>query len=286
MSQNNEESFIEKVKHLMSQVSIKTYLYALLVIGAIILIISNVKLGNKDYIVKKNSDKECRDPYGKIIKIDPQKGEGCVDIFGAAKDYGIDLGYIDTTTNTNTDNIKNENLTVNMSQDLALTNVYLEQNNITDPEEKGKFLANVILDYKNNTQTDTYTISNIDTSRTENKTSYTEYYNELTNTFNDYNTKIKNFSKSGTAKDLIGINKSFIDDLLKISATKSGAIYQVRLLNLIDKQNTYLNSLITIDTDPFKFLVLGGEDYTNSFSKEMSNINIDFKNYFNNLGIK
>lgn len=281
-----ENNFIEKIKHLLSQVSIQTYLYALLAIGAIILIVSNARLGNKNYIVNKNSDTECRDPHGKVVKIDPSKGEGCVDIFGAAQDYGIDLGYIDNTNISNTDTKKDENLTVSMSQDLALTNVYLEQNGITNPEEKGRFLSDIILNYKNDAMANVYTISNLNTSRNEDSSSYNEYYNDLTAAFTDYNTKIKNFGKNSTVNDLIGINKSFIDDLLKISTTKSGAKYQVELLNLLENQNTYLKSLTTIDSDPIRFLVLGGEEYMTSFNKEMNKINSDFKKYFNNLGIK
>lgn len=285
MPENSNNIYIEKIKHLLSQVSIQTYLYALLAIGAIVLIVSNTRLGNKDYLVNKNSSEECRDPRGQTIKIDPSKGEGCIDIFGAARDYGIDLSYMDTnnpSANANNDG----NMTVNMSQDLALTNIYLEQNGITNPEEKGYFLSNVILGYKNNIQTDFYTISNLDISRNEDSASYNEYYNDLTKAFNDYNSKMKNFGKNSNVNDLIGINKSFIDTLLKISAPRSGAIYQIELLNLIEKQNTYLNSLTTIDSDPFKFLVLGGEDYMISFKKDLSKVDSDFKKYFNNLGIK
>lgn len=280
-----ENKLIEKIKHLLSQVSIHTYLYALLVIGAIVLIVSNTKLGNKDYLINKNSDQVCRDPHGKVIKIDPNKGEGCVDIFGAAKDYGIDLSSVDTN-NPGVNENSEGNLTVDMSQDLALTNIYLDQNGITDPTEKGRFLTNVILSYKNNIQSDSYTVSNLDLSRGEDTASYKEYYNDLTKAFNDYNSKMKNFGKSDTVKDLITINKSFIDALLKISATRSGAIYQVEILNLIEKQNTYLSSLTTIDSDPFKFLALGGEDYMTYFNKDMNKVGSDFKKYFNNLGIK
>ncbi len=285
MSQDRVNNLIEKIKHLLSQMSIQTYLYALLAIGAIILIVSNARLGNKDYLVTKNKSDECRDPRGKTIKIDPSKGEGCVDIFGAAKDYGIDLSYVDTN-NPSVNGSSEGNVTINMSQDLALTNIYLDQNGITDPTEKGRFLTNVILSYKNNIQSDSYTVSNLDLSRNENSASYKEYYNDLTNAFNDYNSKMKNFGKSDTAKDLIAINKSFIDALLKISATRSGAVYQIEILNLIEKQNTYLSSLTTIDSDPFKFLALGGEDYMASFNKEMSRVSSDFKKYFSNLGIK
>lgn len=279
MSQNNEESFIEKVKHLMSQVSIKTYLYALLVIGAIILIINNVKLGNKDYIVKKNSDTECRDPYGKIIKIDPQKGEGCVDIFGAAKDYGIDLGYIDTTTNTNTDNIKNENLTVNMSQDLALTNVYLEQNGIIDDTKKGELFYKIIENYKNNSNENRYTINDLKIIDNTNKEDIILYRKNIYLVILYYLTETKNISDFDMKKK-ISFNKGIINNLIKIPAIEEGSVYQLKLINLLAEQNSYFDATNKINTDPIRYLTIGGDNYINDFKTELESIIDGFDTIF------
>lgn len=303
MSQNDGSNFIEKLKHLISQVSIQTYLYALLAIGAIILIVGNTKLGNKDYIVNKNSDTECRDARGKIVKIDLSKGEGCIDIFGAAKDYGIDLGYIDNTNpavNTNSDS----NMTYDMSKDLILTNIYLEQNGITDPTTKGKILANVVSGYSNQISEKVYTKADLNLSREENKSSYISYYNDIANEIIKYNSDIQNYNITHTAdnisglsdsalldkvktnmNELIKINNDFINALISIPATNSGSVHQLKIINLISNQNVYLGSLGDIASDPMKYLALGGDNYLKQFNTDFKNSVTEFIKYFTNLGI-
>lgn len=302
MSQNNDNLFIEKVKHLLSQVSIQTYLYALLAIGAIILIVSNARLGNKSYLVNKNSDTECRDPHGKIIKIDPSKGEGCVDIFGAAKDYGINLDNTISSSNNYTDS--SNNLTFDMSKDLILTNIYLNQNGITDPAVKGQILANVVNGYSSQLVGKIYTKPDLNLSREENKTAYVSYYNDIANAVIKYNTNIKNYNITHTAtnlssasdsalldqvktnmNDLIKINNDFINTLISISATNSGSLYQLNLINLISNENVYLQSLGNISGDPMKYLALGGDGYLTKFQTHFKNSINAFDKYFISLGI-
>lgn len=303
MSQNEENQFLDKVKHLLSQISIQTYLYALLAIGAIVLIVSNARLGNKGYLVNKNSDKECRDPHGTIVKIDPSKGEGCIDIYGAAKDYGIDLSYIDS--NTPAINTSNDNLTLDMSKDLILTNIYLDQNGITDPTQKGKILAGVVSGYSSQISRKDYTKGDLNLSRGENKDAYAAYYNDIANAIIKYNNDIKNYNATHNntnnistsndnalldqiktnMNDLIKINNDFNMSLLSIPATNSGSIYQLKLINLISKENTYLESLGDISSDPMKYLALGGDTYLKTFYTSFQNYTNDFIKYFKGLGI-
>ena len=303
MSQNEENQFLEKVKHLLSQISIQTYLYALLAIGAIILIVNNARLGNKDYLVNKNSETMCRDPLGKTIKIDPSKGEGCIDIFGAAKDYGIDLSYIDNTKpNANTGN--DNNITYDMSKDLILTNIYLDQNGITDSTTKGKILANVVSSYSSQISGKIYTKSDLNLSREENKNSYISYYNDIANAIIKYNSDITDYNTIHTAdnisslsdnalldrvktnmNELIKINNDFINTLISIPATNSGSVYQLKIINLLSNQNVYLESLGDIFGDPMKYLVLGGDAYLKKVNSDFENTMNDFINYFKSLGI-
>ncbi|MBP9765700.1 MAG: hypothetical protein KBD12_00505 [Candidatus Pacebacteria bacterium] len=283
MQENN--SFKDKIRHLLEQVSLQTYFYAILAIGAIILIVSNARLTNKTYVVNKNSSTECKDPHGRIIEIDPSNGEACVNIFGAAKDYGIDLSYINQD-NSITENANSINTnTFDLSKDIVLTNLYLEQNNVTDPVEKGKVFAKIITDYKNQITSDTYTLDNLNTKRPENAKSYKEYYDAFTKVCDDYNNKIKS-SENNNLEELTKINDSFIQDLLAVQATSVGGKYQIELINLIANQNKYLSSLKNIDTDPNKFLVLGGEGYTDTFSKKIEAVNSNIKKYFSSVGIK
>lgn len=304
MSQIDQNKFIEKIKHLLSQVNIQTYLYAILAIGAIILIVSNARLGNKSYLVNKNSDTECRDPHGKIIKIDGSKGEGCVDIFGAAKDYGVDLSYIDNSNpNSNTNNTDN-NMTLDMSKDLILTNIYLDQNGVTDPTVKGKILANVISGYSNQIAGKVYTKADLNLSREENKAAYVSYYNDIVNAIIKYNSDIKNYNISHTAtnlsgasdsalldqvktnmNDLIKINNDFINTLISIPATNSGSQYQLKLINVISNENVYLESLGNISSDPMKYLALGGDSYLTKFQTDFKNSVSGFDKYFIGLNI-
>ena len=304
MSKNEENVFMEKVKHLLSQISIQTYLYGLLAIGAIVLIVSNARLGNKGYLVSKNSDTECRYPRGTIVKIDPSKGEGCIDIYGAAKDYGIDLSYIDSnspTANTGSDN----NLTLDMSKDLILTNIYLDQNGITDPTQKGKILAGVVSGYSSQISGKVYTKGDLNLSREENKNAYAAYYNDIANAIIKYNSDIKNYNTTHNSNsnlstsndnalldqiktnmsDLIKINNDFSRTLLSIPATNSGSQYQLKLINLISDENTYLESLGNVSGDPMKYLTLGGDTYLKSFYTDFQNYTNDFIKYFKGLGI-
>jgi len=280
MSQNNDNSFIEKIRHLLSEVNIQTYLYALLAIGAIVLIVSNAKLGNKNYLVNKNSDTECRDVHGKIIKIDPSKGEGCVDIFGAAKDYGIN---IDNTVNSNNNYTNNSsNLTFDMSKDLVFTNIYLEQNGVTDPEEKGKILNNIVQNYKDNYTKDQYTINDLTVTTMNDKNSIDLYRKNIYLIIVYYLTQSKNI-KEDDFDTRITFNNDIINNLLKIEATDEGANYQLKLINLLAEQNSYFDSINKIGIDPMKYLTLDGNNYMSDFKTKLGSIIDDFDNYFTNI---
>ena len=65
-----------------------------------------------------------------------------------------------------------------------------------------------------------------------------------------------------------------------------GSSFELQTQLLIANQNKYLSSLKNIDTDPNKFLVLGGEGYTDTFSKKIEAVNSNIKKYFSSVGIK
>lgn len=281
MPEDKNNLYIEKIKHLLSQISIQTYLYALLVIGAIVLIISNTNLGKRDYLVNKNSSQECRDVRGQTIKIDPSKGEGCIDIFGAARDYGIDLSYTDTNNSNNDYANDSSNLTFDMSKDLILTNIYLEQNGVTGSTEKGKIFNNIIQDYKNSYIKDKYSISDLQLTRNKDKDSISAYRQEIYIIILSYLSQTKQINPNEINLDsTISFNTKIIDTLLTTSATDEGAIYQLKFINLLNSANVYFNSINKIAVDPVKYLASGGDTYMYNFKTQLESIINDFDNYF------
>ncbi len=308
---NNKEGFLDKIKEVLSHVSIKTYLYGILTTVVLIFIIIQTKSNDKNYLLNTNNgNTPCKDIYGDAVKIDEKNNEGCIDIYGAAKDFGIDLtGSQNGNTGNQVDYINNpnNNFTYDLSQDLVLTSLYLQQNGVTDDATRGKVLADVLSTYKNQVTGNLQTINSLNITRAENYDSYQNYLNDIVKAFDKYNTdsanhekKYRNFdaakltvNSDGTLPEgvlnqlngIINMNTDFINSLISIPATNIGASYQLQIINLLENQNAYLKSIIYLQTDPMKYLVLGGDDYLNNFQKNYTKIIDDFINYFNGLGI-
>lgn len=309
---NNKQGFLDKIKEILGHVSIKTYLYAILTTVVLIFIVIQTKSNDKNYLINTNNDNTpCRDIYGNTVKINDKNNEGCIDIYGAAKDFGIDLtGSKNGNTGNQIDyvNNPNNNFTYDLSQDLVLTSLYLQQNGVTDDATRGKVLADVLSTYKNQVVGNLQTVNSLNITRAENYDSYQSYFSDIVKAFDKYNTdsknhdnKYKNFdatkltvNSDGTLpadilnqlNGIINTNTNFINSLISIPATTIGASYQLEIINLLENQNAYIKSIIYLQTDPMKYLVLGGDDYLSNFQKEYTK-NIDnFINYFSNLGIK
>jgi hypothetical protein len=303
---NSENSFLNKTKHLLQQVSIKTYLYGILVMVVLIFILTQTKSNNKNYL-SDNKNNTCRDIYGNMVTIDPKNGESCIMIDQIAKDYGIDLSGTKYDTNSDYVNNPNNNLTYDLSQDLIMTNLYLQQNGVTDEVTRGKVLADVLLKYKAQAEGNIQTLSALNVTREENFNSYQEYYNQVSSAFQKYGEKISEsinkyksidnsklvLNSDGTMPNVVSdqINKKInanlelINSLISIPATVGGASYQLEIINLLEEQNAYMQSLIKIQTDPMKFLALGGDNYLNNFETSFTKAINDFLNYFKSLGV-
>ena len=305
---NDKESFLDKARYLLQQVSIKTYLYGILVVIVLVFILIQTKSNDKNYLTTDNKISTCRDIYGNVVTINPENGETCIMIDQIAKDYGIDLSGTKYDTNTDYVNNSNNNLTYDLSQDLIMTNLYLQQNGVNDNVTRGKVLAEILTKYKDEASGNLQTISALNVTRGEDSTSYQNYYNEIYTAFQKYNkevvdsaNKYKNLNNSkltinsdGTfpsavtenINNIININSELINSLISIPTTVAAANYQLEIINLLENQNAYMKSLLNIQTDPMKFLALGGENYLTNFSKSYSDAVNNFMGYFKNLGIK
>jgi len=278
------EKIGEKIRKLLSETSLKTFLYGILIVGILIAVLFLSKENNKyGYTMTNSKDQTCYDADGNQISA---PGKYCLDIAGAAKDYGLNLN---DSSNTNTaidyTNDPNNNLTLDMSQDLILTNLYLKQNGVTDPTDRGKILAKIITNYQDSAQGKVYTVKDLNLNRGEDINSIKSYKQDLYNAFSKYNTDLKN-NKSTDVSTYLSINNNFINSLISIPATKSGSEYQLRTLNLISNLNAYISSIPDVYSDPVKYLALGGDNYLDTFNKTILKINSDMEIYFNKFGVK
>lgn len=274
-----ENKYIQKIRNFLQSINIKTFIYAILAIAVMIIAVMNVKLGNKNYLTNKNSNTQCRDVHGNIITIDPNKGEGCVDIFGAAKDYGINLDNISGETNSNTYQSANNNLTYDMSKDLILTNIYLEQNGVTDDTEKGKILSNIIKDYKNDYTKDQYFLYDLKINKNYTQDFLNSYRKSIYLLIIYYLNESKLYSQNTDI--LITLNENTIKNLLNTESPYETAEYQLRLINLLNNENIFLKSIKNTNSDPVKYLALGGNTYIENFKTSLSAVIDDFDTYFN-----
>lgn len=304
---NGKESFLDKARYLLQQVSIKTYLYGILVIIVLVFILIETKSNNKNYLSTSSKNNSCRDIYGNVITINPKNGESCIMIDQIAKDYGIDLSGTKYDSGTDYVNNPNNNLTYDLSQDLIMTNLYLQQNGVTDEVTRGKVLAEVLTKYKDQASGNTQTISALNVTRGEDPASYQNYYNEINAAFQKNNkavvdamNKSKKLSDSqlvlnsdGTIpstvsdqiNETININSELINSLISIPATVGGAHYQLDIINLLENQNAYMQAMMKVQTDPMKYLALGGDNYLDNFKTDYTAAVNNFLNYFKSLGV-
>jgi len=290
-----KENVWTRLKEILSNVSLKTYLYAIGIIAVLIAILMNVT-GSSN--------------YGKVAK----DGKYYLNLEKIASDYGLDLNAQNTDgSSVGEDYVDNSdlNLTQDLSQSLFLTSQFLDQNGITDPTIKGQILANIVLDYQKQAEGKIYTTDNLNIIRGTDQNSIQEYYRDINKAIETYENNLKDtnitdisklYNPEDTSNDqsvvtlkgaisanilkLVDVNNSFINDLISIPATTEGATYQLQLINTISQQNTYLKSLAYIDTDPMKYILADGDDFETKFNSDMSSIFKSFSDYFKTSGAK
>ncbi|MEN9338460.1 MAG: hypothetical protein RI945_185 [Candidatus Parcubacteria bacterium] len=265
MNYKTKSSIWEDLREVLSHVNIKTYIYAILVLGVLFAIIINVKGESK---------------YGHLTK----DGKFTLDIENVARDYGLDINNENSTQSVDYANDADANLTFDLSQDLVMTNLFLQQNGITDTSARGKILADIITNYKRDLTADIYTDKDIKFLDVESELNLKEYYNQIVLSLADYTNKLDNI-KEGDKDSIIALNEEIIKTLLDIPATKVGSEHQIKLINIFAKQNIFIKSTDELETDPIKYLALGGAEYTNNYTAEINNILDDLDKYFASLNI-
>lgn len=291
MVNNKMRIFLDKLREVLSHVNLKTYLYGIATVAVIAMILINVTGPSK---------------YGSVKK----DGKFYLDIDQVAKDYGFDLNqegenFIDYV------NSSDNNLTQDLSRSLLITNMYLEQSGMTDANARGEVLANIAKEYQKQALGREYTENDLNIIREENTQSIQDYYDSLNSAIKDYTFNLKNININDLSKiysnkteftesDLVNmksiisanvlkiteINNNFINTILGIPATKAAAAYQLQLINLISKQNTYIKALAQIEIDPAKYVLINGDLFESSFKTDLSSINEQFLEYFKKYKIK
>lgn len=282
--------FLDNLRDKLSKVDIKIYLYALAAIAAIVVIISTSNSYSK---------------YGSVQR----DGTFYLDIQKIASDYGINLN---PQEEENVDYVSGEdaNLTEDLSKSLYLTNLYLEQNGMTDPAARGKILADIIFNYQDQLVGNKYTLDNLNIIREENTESLQEYYEDIHGAFIDYGKELKTIPKSSignytnldsidedtfnilwkevtkSAQESITASHNLINKLISIPATERGATYQIQLINSMSKQIAYYKSLQQISIDPAKYILVKGDTFAEDFEEELSSIATSLFNYFSEFNVK
>lgn len=290
MKNENLSIFWNNLREKLSKVDVKMYLYALGVIAAIVMIIITSNTYSK---------------YGAVQR----DGKYYLDLQKIASDYGINLNPVveeaaDYSTN------EDANLTEDLSRSLYLTNLYLEQNGLTDPTARGKILADIIFNYQEQLTGKKYTLDNLNIIREENKESLQEYYEDIYNTFGNYgkeldkipenlmtkyqNTDALDENNFDTAwKEMmeglqkhINASNNLINNLISIPTTEKASSYHLDLINILSKQLAYYKSLQQINTDPAKYILLNGETFTEDFQDKLTSIANSLYIYFLSFGVK
>jgi hypothetical protein len=267
MNTNYKETIWDKLREVLSHVNIKTYIYGILVLGVLIMILINVKDANK---------------YGHLNK----NGKFVLDIENVARDYGLDIDDKNTyyTAEINYMKDPDANLTFDLSQDLVLTNIVLQQSGVSDTVTRGKILTDIIEKYKTQFLSDTYNESDISLTRNEDRESLLSYYEEIAGILANYTEKL-NAVSNGNIEQVYSLNDNIIKTLIATPATKVGAQYQLKLINIFARQNAFITSAGELNTDPVKYLALGGDSYKETYKKEIVEAIDDFISYFKSLNI-
>lgn len=176
------------------------------------------------------------------------------------------------------------NLTFDLSQDLVLTNIVLQQSGVSDTVTRGKILTDIIEKYKTQFLSDTYNESDISLTRNEDRESLLSYYEEIAGILANYTEKL-NAVSNGNIEQVYSLNDNIIKTLIATPATKVGAQYQLKLINIFARQNAFITSAGELNTDPVKYLALGGDSYKETYKKEIVEAIDDFISYFKSLNI-
>ncbi len=290
MKKINFDVFLSKARNLLLKIDLKIFLSALAVLVVIVFLI----------ITTQNYSR-----YGTVKK----DGLYYIDIESIARDYGIDLSETDIDFYDYYTENGDNNFSYDLSKSLYLTNLYLEENGVTDSELRGKILANIVLAFQEQVSGKKYSLENLNIIRSEDINNITDYYLEINQALETYLeesakenidilgkypdetpvdnvflSKIETETKSSIQKNIY-ITKNFIEKLISIPATEKGAEYQLKLINLFSKQEAFFQALHDIDTDPAKYVLLE-EDFIENFQTELVSHLEDFYYYFNSFNIE
>lgn len=290
MKKINFDVFLSKARNLLLKIDLKIFLSALAVLVVIVFLI----------ITTQNYSR-----YGTVKK----DGLYYIDIESIARDYGIDLSETDIDFYDYYTENGDNNFSYDLSKSLYLTNLYLEENGVTDSELRGKILANIVLAFQEQVSGKKYSLENLNIIRSEDINNITDYYLEINQALETYLeesakenidilgkypdetpvdnvflSKIETETKSSIQKNIY-ITKNFIEKLISIPATEKGAEYQLKLINLFSKQEAFFQALHDIDTDPAKYVLLE-ENFIENFQTELVSHLEDFYYYFNSFNIE
>jgi len=203
-------------------------------------------------------------------------------------------------------NDSNNNLTTDLIQDVILTKIVLDVQNISNPETQIEIIKDVAQSYKDAAKGKIYTEADLNLNREENKEALQDYTDKLSTAIDNYFTlmtkqsqsfqnKLKLNSQASTttkfnlaleeiSQNILILNKT-INELLTIPANASGAFHQLALINYFAENLAYFKSLTQTETDPMKYISLGGDNYLNQSQDKFIKIITDLAKYFNERGI-
>jgi len=203
-------------------------------------------------------------------------------------------------------NDSNNNLTVDLIHDVIFTKLVLDVQNIKNQETQIEIIKEVAQSYKDAAKGKVYTEADLNLGREESQEALQDYADRLSMVIDNYFTLIakqeQNFQNklrlnslaSTTTKlnlsleeinqNIIIVNRT-INELLSISANMSGVSHQLNLINYFAENLAYFKSLTQTQTDPIKYISLGGNDYLEQSKDKFLTVINNFTKYFNERGI-
>jgi len=275
----------------MDREKIRISFYGLMVLGILLTI----------FFIFKNNFNTNQNKYLTVEK----KFNLALAMNSVATEYGL--------TSNNPDNqIKdylndsNNNLTVDLIQDVIFTKLALDVQNIKNQETQIEIIKEVAQSYKDAAKGKIYTEADLNLNREESQEALQDYADRLSMVIDNYFTLIakqgQNFQNklklnslaSTTTKlklsleeinqNIIIVNRT-INELLSISANISGVSHQLDLINYFAENLAYFKSLTQTQTDPIKYISLGGNDYLEQSQDKFLKVINNFTKYFNERGI-
>jgi len=203
-------------------------------------------------------------------------------------------------------NDSNNNLTVDLIQDVIFTKLALDVQNIKNQETQIEIIKEVAQSYKDAAKGKVYTEADLNLNREESQEALQDYADRLSMVIDNYFTlmtkqsqnfqnKLKsnilasttnklNLSLEEINQNIIIVNRT-INELLSISANISGVSHQLDLINYFAENLAYFKSLTQTQTDPIKYISLGGNDYLEQSQNRFLKVINNFTKYFNERGI-